>query len=185
MIAACARINDSWACAVPALSCVLILPTANCLWLCELAASFHDHHLRHLWDQTGRGDPVSGLHGRQCRGDFTPETVTRCYFPSCRDRERDREWKSLWWQRRRKDKKLESVLLFLLCVPVSWTLTEVCLFCQSAETSVAKYDFCLLVLHLQDEGGWLGALGTHGWYVGTFAKVNLVMRGYSIRHARL
>lgn len=28
---------------------------ANCLCLCELGASFHDHSLRHLWDQTGRG----------------------------------------------------------------------------------------------------------------------------------
>lgn len=86
--------NHSWAWRI------LISPTADCLRPCELPASFHDHHLRHLWDQTGCGDPISGPHGRRYRGDFTPETVTRCYFHPCRGRQRMKE--SLWRWRRRK-----------------------------------------------------------------------------------
>lgn len=53
----------------------------------ELAASFHDHHLCHPWDQTCRGNPICGRHESPFWGDFTPETFTCFYFHGCRERE--------------------------------------------------------------------------------------------------
>lgn len=54
--------------------------------------------------------------------------------------------------------KLESVLLFFLCVPVSSTLKDVCLFCQSAETSVYLFlstSVCLCASGGSSEDGGL------------------------------
>lgn len=113
------------------------------------------------------------------------------------DREEQRMKESLWRRRRRKEKNLEtrecaslSFFFLCLCVPVSSTLKDVCLFCQSAETSVDLFfSVCLCAgLVLQQHGRGIGGggcvvwghRGTHGWYVGTFAKVNLVTGGYSI-----
>lgn len=127
----CWHVNTWWSlmCQSPAVMCERSVnkscERAPCLlsityWSClqqiasncaSQSASFHDHHLRHLWDQTSRGNPISGLHGRRYRGDFTPETVTRCYFHPLQE-ERKRMTESMWWRRRRKEKKLESVLFF-------------------------------------------------------------------------
>lgn len=132
---------------------ILIWPAVNCLCLCELGASFHDHSLRHLCDQTCRGDLISGLHGRRCRGDSTPEMLTRYYFHPRIKRQRIEDAE-------RKEPGKCSVLLFLLCVPVSPALKDMCLFSQSAETRVYLFlsstSVCMcaeLVLHLEDERG--------------------------------
>lgn len=150
-----------WAYGVPAFHHILIFPAANYLCLHEFAASFHDHHLHHLWDQTGRGDTISGLHRRRYRGGFTPETVTWCYFPPCRERETENERKLVTAKEAERTWKLNHVLRFcFLCVSLSLLLKDMCLFCQSADISIHLFlstaSVCLcarLVLHLQDEQG--------------------------------
>lgn len=75
--------------------------------------------------------------------------------------------------------KLESVLLFYLCVPVSSTLKDVCLFCRSEEKPVIKHSLCLRVVCVG--GGRKELRGClEGGCVRTCAKVNVVTGGYSI-----
>ncbi len=163
----------------------------------SLAASFHDHHLRHLWDQTGRGDPISGLHGRRYIEVILHlrQLVGVIFILAEREKERDGEWKKARdGRRRRKEKNLETrecaSLLFVRSCFIN-VEGHVLVLSVSREKwlSVFKHNFCLLVCcvasaglaRTQGRGRYVWEhRGTHGWYVGTFAKINLVTGGYSI-----
>lgn len=181
-----------WTYGVPTFHHTLIFPAADCLRLHEFAASFHDHHLHHLWDQTGRGDTISGLHERRHRGGFTPETVTWCYFHPNTQRERKRDYdrqenerKPVTAKEAERTWKLKSVLQFFFLfffVRFSFIAIEGCVLVLSVSRNTVSvylfisttFDyFCAgLVLHLQDERGARGSRfhvrehqGRHKWYV--------------------
>lgn len=73
------------------------------------------------------------------RGEFTPETVTRCCF-SPLQRQTESERNTLCWRRKKKRtwNRRECVLLFFLCIRVSLTFMDCACYVKSVER-------CLLV----------------------------------------